>query len=272
VGECRALRVYRRILDAVVAVTLAPRCAACARVLESPLAGPVCDACWADVTPLLAPFCRICGDPLPSWRVISAALERCPRCRRIPGLVDAARSAGLYEGSLREIVHAFKYEGRRGLAAPLGRMMRAAGASILGDADLIVPVPLHAWRRIRRGFNQADDLARRLDVPVLHALMRVRPTTPQTGLTAAGRRRNVRDAFRVSPFLPRGTRRRLESRIVVLVDDVRTTGATLDACASVLKAAGAREVRALTVARALPPPPGATRVLPSAGRSGRAAR
>jgi ComF family protein len=188
----------------------------------------------------------------------------------MPGLVDAARSAGLYEGSLREIVHAFKYEGRRGLAAPLAGMLRAAGASILRDADLVIPVPLHVWRRIRRGFNQADDLARRLDVPVLHALMRVRPTAPQTGLTAAGRRRNVRHAFTTSLFLRQQARQRLEGRIVVLVDDVRTTGATLDACAAVLKAAGAREVRALTVARALPPP-GAIRVSPSARRSAGAA-
>jgi len=214
------------------------------------------------VTGLVAPFCRTCGDPLPSWRVISAALERCPRCRRAPGLVDAARSAGLYEGSLRGIVHAFKYEGRRGLAAPLARMMRTAGASVLDEADFTVPVPLHLWRRFRRGFNQSDDLARRLDVPVLHALMRVRPTPPQTGLTAAGRRRNVRDAFTLSRFLPRRARQRLEGRIVVLVDDVRTTGATLDACAAVLKAAGVREVRALTVARAAAPPRGAKPVSP----------
>lgn len=214
------------------------------------------------MTRLVAPFCRTCGDPLPSWRVISAALERCPRCRRAPGLVDAARSAGLYEGSLRGIVHAFKYEGRRGLAAPLARMMRTAGASVLDEADFTVPVPLHLWRRFRRGFNQSDDLARRLDVPVLHALMRVRPTPPQTGLTAAGRRRNVRDAFTLSRFLPRRARQRLEGRIVVLVDDVRTTGATLDACAAVLKAAGVREVRALTVARAAAPPRGAKPVSP----------
>jgi ComF family protein len=206
---------------------------------------------------------------LPSWRVISAALEQCPRCRRAPGPVDAARSAGLYEGSLREIVHAFKYEGRRGLAAPLGRMMRAAGDAILRDADLVVPVPLHLWRRVRRGFNQADDLARRLDVPVLRALMRARPTVPQTGLTAAARRRNVRNAFTISP-LTLDAHQELTGRIVVLIDDVRTTGATLDACASVLKQAGVAGVRALTVARAVAPPSGAKPVSLSADRSGRA--
>ena len=185
---------------------------------------------------------------------MSVGLEQCPRCRRLPGLVSAARAAGAYEGTLREILHAFKYDGRRLLARPLSAMMRTAGADLLGDADGVVPVPLHPWRRMRRGFNQADDLARRLDVPVLRVLWRVRPTVPQTGLTAAARRRNVRAAFRVSPFLSRARRQRLlEDRIVVLVDDVRTTGATLAACAAALQGAGAREVRALTVARAAPP-------------------
>ena len=143
---------------------------------------------------------------------------------------------------------------------------------MLHGADFLVPVPLHVWRRVRRGFNQSDDLAQQLDVPVMELLMRARATAPQTGLTAAARRRNVRDAFRLSPFLPRGARRRLDGRIVVLVDDVRTTGATLDACASVLKGAGAGEVRALTVARAVLPTPGVRPASPSVSRPARAVR
>jgi ComF family protein len=254
VGKRGAPRVCRYGVDALLSVTLAPRCAACASVLEAPLAGPVCATCWSQVRILTGPFCLTCGDPLPSWRVISVALERCPRCRRARGLVDAARAAGEYEGALREILHAFKYEGRRVLSRPLAAMMRAAGAGILSDADGVVPVPLHPWKRARRGFNQADDLARRLDLPVLRALWRVRATAPQTGLRAAARRRNVQHAFGLSPFFSRERRHRLlEGRIVVLVDDVRTTGATLDACAAALKGEGAREVRALTVARAAPP-------------------
>ena len=196
---------------------------------------------------MAAPFCRTCGDSLPSWRIISVALEQCSRCRRAEGAVDAARAAGAYEGSLRAILHAFKYEGRRVLAGPLAAMMRAAGADILVGADWIVPVPLHPWRRMRRGFNQADDLAWRLDAPMLRALWRARATSAQTGL-------NVRRAFGLSPFLSHARRQRLlKDRIVVLVDGVRTTGAALEACAAVLKDAGVGEVRALTVARvALP--------------------
>jgi ComF family protein len=117
-----------------------------------------------------------------------------------------------------------------------------------------VPVPLHPWRRVRRGFNQADALARELGIPVVHALWRRRATPAQTGLPAAARRRNVRGVFAVSPFRSHRWRlRQIAERTIVLVDDVRTTGATLNACAAVLLDAGAREVRALTVARAAPP-------------------
>ncbi len=224
--------------------------------------------------PLVPPLCRTCGDPLPSWRILSVALEQCPRCRRGANLLSAARAAGEYEGTLRDILHAFKYDGRRALARPLGVMMRTAGADLLRDAHCVVPVPLHSWRRLRRGFNQAGELAVHLGVPVVHALWRTRATAPQTGLHAAARRRNVRDAFGVSPLLSHGARERwLANRIVVLVDDVRTTGATLNACAAVLDEAGAREVRALTVARAAPPEPRQLiRASPLVIRSGRASR
>jgi len=162
-------------------------------------------------------------------------------------------SAGRYEGTLREIIHAFKYEGRRSLADPLAAMLRDAGTVLLDGCDCVVPVPLHPWRRMRRGFNQARDLARRLGSPVVDGLWRIRPTRSQMALNANARGSNVRGAFVVSPFACGagfyGMRSPfLDDRIVVLVDDVRTTGATLDECAKVLLVAGAREVKALTVA------------------------
>ena len=160
-------------------------------------------------------------------------------------------SDGRYEGVLRELIHAFKYEGRRSLAQPLGALLRERSVHALSDAACVVPVPLFPWKRLRRGFNQAADLATRLDLPVVHALWRVRLTASQTGLSAAQRRRNVCGAFRLSPFLsPRTRDRFIDGRTVALVDDVMTTGATLDACADVLVKAGVREVRVLTLARA----------------------
>jgi ComF family protein len=214
--------------DALVAVVLAPVCAACSMALEHPTRGPVCERCWAEAE---------CGLALASPSQT--------------GAIARSRSAGRYDGALRHIIHAFKYEGRRTLAARLSAMMRRAGADLLSDADCVVPVPLHPWRRLTRGFNQASDLAAGLDVPVVHALWRTRATAPQTGLTAAARHRNVRRAFAMSPLLSRRARgTMLIGRSAVLVDDVRTTGATLDACAQVLQDAGVSEIRALTLALA----------------------
>ena len=199
------------------------------------------------------PFCARCGDALPAWRGNDHLSGLCARCRRQPTALDRARAAGPYDGVLRQILHALKYDGRRTLAGPLGALMKQRGPDVLEGADFVVPVPLH-WRRLHaRGFNQAEDLAVGLGPPVVRALRRVRATAPQFGLSAPRRRRNVRAAF-APPR--RGLRRRrrhdprLRGACVVLVDDVCTTGATLEACAAVLKEGGAREVRALTAARA----------------------
>jgi ComF family protein len=239
--------VLARAVNGVLTVALAPRCAACARVLDAPLDGPVCDACWNGVRLVRAPVCGICGDQLRSWRRLSDIDGLCARCRRVTPAFSVARAAGEYEGSLREIIHAFKYDDRRSLAKPLTEMIRRQCGDVLRDADLVVPVPLHPWRRLRRGFNQAEELARHLGLPVCRALWRTRATAPQAGLQPAQRRRNVRAAFRLSPLM---NRKRLEGRRIVIVDDVRTTGATLDTCARVLRACGARDVRAVTVAAA----------------------
>jgi ComF family protein len=193
----------------------------------------------------------LCGDALAAWRVLCLSQSRCARCRRAPPAFDAGRAAGHYDGALRDLVHAFKFDGRRRLARVLGERMREAGASLLEDAACVVPVPLHPWRRLTRGFNQAHDLAVTLGPPVVAALWRRRATASQSGLAATVRRRNVRGAFCMAPLVSRRTLAlRIEGRLVVLVDDVVTTGATLDACARVLKGAGAREVRILTAARA----------------------
>jgi ComF family protein len=212
VGKTEALRAALTLTgNALVGACLAPLCACCHRTLESPLGGPVCPQCWE----------------------------------------DARAADGRYDGALREIIHAMKYDGRRSLARPLAALLRDRHHAALAGARSVVPVPLFPWRRLRRGFNQAADLAVQLELPVVHALWRVRSTPPQTGLTAAQRRRNVRGAFCFSPLVSRTTRARyIADQIVVLVDDVMTTGATSGACAEVLAEAGAREVRIVTLARA----------------------
>ena len=238
------LEFVRSACDAIVSVVLAPACAACSAMLERPTRGPVCDDCWRSILPLTPPLCDRCGDPLPSWRTAGAVQPLCVRCRRSKRAVDRARAIGAYDGALRAVIHALKYDGRRSLARPIAAMMRQRGGDLLDGAACVVPVPLHRSRRRRRGFNQADDLARRLGVPLVRALIRTRATATQTELPAAQRHRNVRDAFAATRAAAD-----LAGRIVVLVDDVSTTGATLEACARALKEKGVVEVRALTAAR-----------------------
>jgi ComF family protein len=235
-------------LNGVLSVVLAPACAACGALLDAPTRGPVCGACWRSILPLTPPLCDRCGDSLPSWRAISVPSQHCPRCRRARRAIDRARAIGEYDGALRAIIHALKYEGRRSLARPLAALLRQRGADMLIGAQYAIPVPLHPSRIRQRGFNQAADLARHVGLPLCTALARRRKTATQTGLPAGQRHRNVRDAFAITR-----AGRALSGSIVVLIDDVSTTGATLDACARVLKDAGVTEVRALTAARVVAP-------------------
>lgn len=240
----------RTIADGLLSVALAPTCASCQASLDEPTRGPVCACCWSGVTPFTPPCCTHCGDPLPSWRVISLDETRCARCRRRPSAISSMRAIGDYDGSLRAILHALKYGGRRSLAAPLAARMRHDCGEALTGADVAVPVPLHRQRQRARGFNQAEELARGIGLPVCIALKRIRPTASQTDLPAAQRHRNVRGAFRLR------WRANVQGLRVALVDDVCTTGATLEACAKVLREAGALDVRAVTAARVVSRLPG----------------
>jgi predicted amidophosphoribosyltransferase len=183
--------------------------------------------------------------------------------------VSHASAIGDYTGVLRDIIHVLKYDGRRSTAPRLAQLMIRHAGEVLAGADAVVPVPLHPRRERERGFNQADDLARGLGLPVSRILFRTRITAPQVELPASARQRNVKDAFAIAGR-SKGNRLRtaartiavrsgrssdrpdaadLDGTILVLVDDVTTTGATLDACARVLKQAGAKEIRAITAAR-----------------------
>lgn len=180
---------------------------------------------------------------------------RCVGCRDYPPEFERAVSFAEYEGSLRGLIQLLKYEGITPAARPLGAMLASAITELLRgykfDTPLVVPVPLHRGRSRSRGFNQAELVARaaarRLDIPVNvsnTALLRHRETKSQVGLTREERIANVHGAFRISDPA------QVKDRVVILVDDVMTTGTTLSECARVLKKAGARKVWAVTVARA----------------------
>jgi len=162
--------------------------------------------------------------------------------------IDGVRSVAFFEGPMREAIHRLKYFNSQDLAVPLGEMMVSYWWQVRSPADVIIPVPLHAKRLRERGYNQAALLARELGkgvgLPVLEdALVRVRETSPQVDLNAEERKENVRGAFHCPAD-------QLAGKSVLLVDDVYTTGATLEACNLALRQRGVRAVWALTLARA----------------------
>lgn len=233
-----------RALDAL----LPPLCLLCDTPVAKP--GGLCATCWSNMPFITAPRCARLGTPF-SHDVGADALS--PRAMTDPPVFDRARAVARYSGSARDLVLAFKFGRRRELAGPMGRWMSGAGAEIVTEQSLLIPVPLHRGRLWRRGFNQAADLARAVAVQsgaefapfVLH---RRRRTRPQVGLDAAGRLKNTRGAFDVdSSNIPN-----VLGRSIVLVDDVYTTGSTVTACTRVLKRAGAASVDVLAFAIADP--------------------
>lgn len=231
------------LVDPLLAVVFPSSCPVCAEALARPTRGPLCENCWSGVARKPRASCR-CGQAL------RAAATDCGRCRRGLSPVEMGFSLGPYEGPLRVAVHELKYHGRRRVAGRLAEAIVAQDAArgLLSTGAVLVPVPLHPRRRRERGFNQAELLARELgcslNLEVAPAALVRRTDTPtQTGLSAARRRKNVAGAFAVR------RRAQIAGRVVVLVDDVVTTGATARACAQALREAGATAVRLLSAAR-----------------------
>jgi ComF family protein len=209
----------------------------------------LCPVCRNDFTPVVSPMCPACGQMFAGR---SGADHLCEACIRKPRAFCTARAAGLYTGALRETIHLLKYRGKIVLAPPLGRLLweTFVASGRAEQTELVVPVPLHPRRMRHRGFNQAYLLVRRWPLtggfPAVErsALIRQRWTQPQTGLGRRMRVDNIKNAFRV----PEASL--VKDRQILLVDDVLTTGATVEECAHALLRAGAKRVDVLTLARA----------------------
>jgi len=243
----RALPILRRMGRAAADLVFPPACLSCRAATDVP--GGLCAACWAKVRFIERPFCERLGTPFAMDLGAEGLLS--PEAVADPPVFARARAVAHFEdGPVRQLTHRLKYSDRMELAAPLGAWMARAGAELLADADLLVPVPLHHRRLIARRFNQANALAQAVSaasgVPVdPFALARVKPTASQVGLSRSQRALNLQGAFRV----PGEMASKVEGRSIVLIDDVMTSGATVNAASRALLRAKAKRVDVLVFAR-----------------------
>lgn len=241
----QAATLWRAGLRHAIGIVYPPSCIACQGATGE--AQALCPQCWGSLSFIERPYCERLGTPfaldLGDGLVSPAAIAD-------PPVFARARAVCRFDGTARDLVHRLKYGDRPDLALALGRMMAQAGRELLPEADLIVPIPLHRTRLWSRRFNQAgvlaQILARQSGVALAPlALARVKRTRQQVGLTRAQRAENLQGAFKVPP----GARMQIEGRRILLVDDVLTTGSTVNAAARALLRARARAVDVLTFAR-----------------------
>ena len=201
---------------------------------------------WSRIVFIEAPVCDGCGAPFEHG--LGDAV-RCPACLARPRMFSRARAACLYDEASRDLILPLKHADRTELSGLLSTWISRAAQELLAEADAVTPVPLHPWRLFRRRYNQAAELARplarRAGIAYLPSALKRLRTGGQAGRSAAGRRRAVSGAF----VVPASTKRRVEGKRILLIDDVMTTGATAEACARALLRAGAKAVDVAVIAR-----------------------
>ena len=250
--------ILRTAIDALAAVLFPAPCRICGTTLLNASRIPICDSCLASFEPIQQPMCECCGRPSlagGAGAAANAVVEQ-PRCRLCRGdyyAFDRARSYGVYNDALHHAILLLKYEEVTRLgdwfAERLAEIVAREGEAF--RADVVVPVPLHPDRQRERGYNQAEliarPLARRLHLKQgAYLLMRTKPRPARLVLSRKEHWDSVRGAYATRKGL------RVDKLRVLLLDDVLTTGATLDSCARALKQAGAAAVLGLTVARVVP--------------------
>ncbi len=235
----------KKFQQGILDLLFPPRCASCRKLLASHGNHGLCNSCIASVRLVKQPLCTICGKEFTTKR---GQDHLCENCLRHPPSFDMIRAVAYYEDPVRNLLHRLKYSNDTTTTQPLLEIARGFDLSPFRTCEVILPVPLHKKRLKKRGLNHALILARLFfhdekGKIYSNVLIRSRPTPSQTELDKIGRRRNVSGAFCVEHA------EIIKNKKVCVVDDVYTTGATLNECARTLKQAGANQVKGLTMAR-----------------------
>lgn len=238
-----------KILNTILNLLLPPRCIKCGKILST--RNGLCPECFDKIRFISAPMCHRCGHPFTGdVNLKFGAVQYCGEClQKKHFLFELQRSAFIYDDESKNLILDFKFRDKTGYAETLAAILYSAGADIWKEnPDLIIPVPIHRLRLLQRRYNQsallADCLAHKTGITSDYSsLIRCRNTIPQVHLSGTARRNNLKQAFEVRK--PQN----IKNRKIVLIDDVSTTGSTLNECAKVLHRAGAAKIYALTLAR-----------------------
>ncbi len=243
-GRCGVLSLMHLFKD-LIDLILPPLCCICKRRLKSE-ENIICNDCYSRTRLIAPPYCERCGRPLPS-----PDIKVCHTCITEQHPCSYIRGASPYDGITENLIILLKYNGKRGTAKTLGKLMTRviSKEDTYTNCEIIVPVPLHRTRKRERGYNQAEllgeKLSAELNLPLIsNALIRMRATPSQTKLPSEKRQKNVKDAFAVN----KRTAELIKDKTVLLVDDVMTTGATLNECARTLLKGGVKEVLGIVCA------------------------
>ncbi len=238
----KTFNLFKIIFDAI----LPNRCASCGKIVED---SGVCGECYGELNFISSPYCKICGTPIET--AVTSSDFICGECAKTKKTyIDLTRSALVYNDAAKKIVLPFKFKDRTDLAPLLAKMALRAGGDFWNEADLLVPVPLHRKRIFFRKYNQSalitGELSKISSVKCDNSLLlRSINTKPQVKCTAKQRLKNVKNAFEINSL------KNVNGKNIILVDDVLTTGATVNECAKVLKQNGANKVYVLTIARVI---------------------
>lgn len=232
---------FGRILSAIINYALPFRCSACSELTDQE--NGVCAKCFQGLDFITAPYCNICGFP---FEFVLEGQYSCAKCVASPPKYAISRSLFKFDQQSKRLVHAFKYNDKTTHAKMFAKLIWARYKLDLQDIDIVAPVPMHRWKRVFRNYNPAQilasELAKLLEKPIIpDLLIKTKWTKSQTGLSKIGRSKNLTGSIKLD------NKYKIQGKVILLVDDVKTTGTTSDLCTYILKKSGATAVKLVTI-------------------------